>query len=56
MKGRGEAGRRYCASRAFARLSVIGNKFRNKLPVTPPTHRGKATGPEEGGGGAGAEE
>lgn len=24
-----------------ARLSVIGNKFRNKLPVTPATHRGK---------------
>lgn len=30
-----------------ARLSVIGNKFRNKLPVTPATHRGKANGARE---------
>lgn len=50
VRERREAERRYRAPHAFARLSVIGNKFRNKLPVTRPTHRGKATGPEEGEG------
>lgn len=39
------------AAPRFARcLSVIGNKFRNKLPVTPATHRGKVQRTRDEGG------